>query len=136
MFGVNAYPTIEAKNSRGVFYKGYVNNSGGYIVPNVPIGDDFVLTAKIENETLERKIPKEAMPLPNTAYQFTFQFANFPPKGATLRQFRATPTSAAPGSVVKIHAVTSDPDNDALVYRWLTPDLDVATAPSASPDLD
>ena len=138
MFGVNAYPTIEAKNSRGVFYKGYVNNSGTYIVPNVPIGDDFVLTAKIENETLERKIPKEAMPLPNAAYQFTFQFANFPPKvrlvsassGGKLVQV------AAPGSMVKLHAVTSDPDNDALVYRWLTPDLDVATAPSASPDLD
>ena len=138
MFGVNAYPTIEAKNSRGVFYKGYVNNSGGYIVPNVPIGDDFVLTAKIENETLERKIPKEAMPLPNTAYQFTFQFANFPPKVRLVSASSAGTLVqvAAPGSMVKIHAVTSDPDNDALVYRWLTPDLDVATAPSASPDLD
>jgi hypothetical protein len=138
LFGVNAFATIEARTARGAFYKGYLNNSGVYIVPNAPTDEEFVLLARIEKETLERRIPKGAMPLPGRGYHFTFQFANNAPK---VRLVSATMNDrplqiAAPGSTVKLRAVTFDADGDRLEYRWLTPDLTVGSAPSSSAELD
>lgn len=138
MLGVNAYPTIEMKSSSGLAYKGYVSNQGSYIVPNVPIREDFVLRASIEKETVERKVGKDAGLAANVAYPFTFQFDNSVPKvrlvsassGGKLLQL------AAPGSTVKLRAVAADVNGDKLEYRWLTPDSDVAVGTGNTPELD
>ncbi|MGZ4993956.1 MAG: hypothetical protein ACXV79_07320 [Methylobacter sp.] len=136
MLGVNAYPTIQMKSSSGQSYQGYVNNQGGYIVPNVPTNEEFVLRASIEKETVERKVGKNAALLPNIGHPFTFQFNNSAPK---VRLVSASLNNkllqvAAPGSTIKLRAVAADVDKDALEYRWLTPDMKPIAVPSNSPE--
>jgi hypothetical protein len=138
LFGVNAYPAFEVKGSSGIIYKGFVNNNGSYIVPRVPINEDFVLHASIEKESLERTITKEAHLTPNVGYEFTFQFANSAPK---VRLVSASSNGkllqiASPGSTVKLRAVAEDAELDSLDYRWLPPDTGIMVGPNNNPEFD
>jgi hypothetical protein len=138
LFSVNAYPTIELKNSSGLLYKGFINNYGEYIVPNVPVKEDIILSASIENERVERKISAGAGLSPNIGFQFTFQFNNSAPR---VRLVSASLNGkllqvAAPGSTVKLRAVAEDVDNDKLEYRWLPPDTGSVVGPNSMPDFD
>lgn len=137
VFGVNAFPTLEMKSASGFLYKTYVNNQGQYIVPNMPVDQDVVLRAAIENETLTRNIKKGSPP--NQSRQFTFQFDNSVPK---VRLVSAAANgkllqAAAPGSTVKLRAVAADPNKDPLNYRWLTPDDGgKLIGPANAPEID
>jgi cytochrome c5 len=135
--GVNAYSRVELSTSAGTRYKGFINNFGEYIVPKVPIQEDFVLRASIDSETLEQRINKLTDLQGTRAYPFDFVFRNSAPRIRLISaQINQKPIQiAAPGSMVTLKAVAEDSDGDTLEYRWLLPEDEGIVGPSNNPEL-
>ena len=136
-FGINAYPTIELLTHSGSRFNGFVNNFGEYIVPQIPVKEDFTIKVTIEKQTTEREIKAQTGLIASRAYEFDFVLPNSPPR---IRAVTATSDGKpiqipAPGSTVALHAVSDDRDGDKLEYRWLLPDGRLV-GPSPSPDLN
>jgi cytochrome c5 len=134
--GVNTYPEIELNTSASRLYKGYVNNLGEYIIPEVPIKDDFNLTVTVDNETRELDIETETELQGNRAYRFDIVLPNSAPRIRLMSaSINGKPIQVAvPGSAVTLTAVTDDPDADQLEYRWLLPDGQIV-GPTNDPEL-
>lgn len=136
MMGVNVYPAVEIESRSGLKRRVEVNEFGQYVMPGVPVGEDFVLRAQVENEKLERPVLAQTGLAPGRAYQIDMLLRNSPPR---IRVVSATANGkpvqvAEPGSTVDLHAVADDPDGDALQYRWLLPDGTIV-GPTADPVL-
>jgi hypothetical protein len=121
--GVNAFGRVKLNVGSSTRYNAYVNNLGEYIIPSVPIDRDFVLSANIEKETLNRRIRRQTKLLAGRAYPIDFQLRNSKPK---IRVMSANNGSqrlqlAAPGSAVRLKTVAEDRDRDKLEYRWILP---------------
>jgi len=124
---VNAYASVELNVNKSVRYKAYVNNFGEYVVPRIPIKEDFILRAQIDKQTAETGTagPQALAVLQaRHAYEFDLVLLNSAPR---LRAMSAMQNGkpvqiAAPGSTVTLHAISDDPDGDKLTYRWLLPD--------------
>jgi cytochrome c5 len=121
--GVNAFGRVKLTVSGSTKYDAYVNNLGEYIIPSVPIDRDFILSANIEKETLERRIRRQTNLLPARAYPIDFQLRNSKPKIRVMSANNGTQRLqlAAPGSSVKLKTVAEDRDRDKLEYRWVLP---------------
>lgn len=140
ILGVNSYATVDlsTKTAKDI-YKAYVNNFGEFVVPRVPIKEDFVLRARIDKQTAERGV---AGPLAlaelraNHAYEFGIVLLNSAPRlrSVTAMQNGKPVQIAVPGSTVTLHAVTDEPNGDKLIYRWLLPDGKIA-GPTSDPVL-
>ncbi len=120
---VNFYPIVELE-SQSIKYSGSVNNFGEYVVPRVPIREDFVLRVQVEGQKQERAIQAQTGLAPGQVYQLDFRLPNSAPR---IRAVTATANGkpvqvAAPGSTIELQAVTDDPDDDKVEYRWLLPD--------------
>jgi len=121
--GVNAFGRVKLNVGGSTRYDAYVNNLGEYIIPSVPIDRDFILSANIEKETLERRIRKQTKLLAGRTYPIDFQLRNSKPK---IRVMSANNGSqrlqlAAPGSAVRLKTVAEDRERDKLEYRWVLP---------------
>ncbi len=132
---VNAFTTIEMQSNQGS-YKGFVNNHGEYIVPNIPNAEKFKFRASIENENLEREIFMGTL-IPNLGYKFDFRFSNSAP---TTRLVSASLNNklvqqVAPGNTITLTAVSDDSDADSLEYRWLLPEGGGTVGPNTTPEL-
>jgi hypothetical protein len=77
--GVNAFGRVKLNVGSSTRYNAYVNNLGEYIIPSVPIDRDFVLSANIEKETLNRRIRRQTKLLAGRAYPIDFQLRNRQP---------------------------------------------------------
>ena len=124
---VNAYAVVELNVNKAIRYKAYVNNFGEYIVPRIPIREDFILRARIDKQTAETGTagPQALAVLQaRHAYEFDLVLLNSPPRlrSVTAMQNGKPVQIAAPGSTVTLHVVADDPDKDKLIYRWLLPD--------------
>lgn len=116
---MNSYPRIELSSAH-VTYKGYVNNFGEYIVPQVPVTEDFALRATIDGEVMVQSFQGATRLIPGRNVPVDFMLPTSPPR---LRLVSATTGGkpvqvAAPGSTITLHAVAEDPDHDTLAYRW------------------
>jgi cytochrome c5 len=121
--GVNFFPTVTLE-SKTLKYRGEVNEFGEYIVPAIPVREDFVLRVDVEKQFQERKIQAQTGLVPGHAYQLDFVLPNSAPRlRAVTAMAGGKPVQvAAPGSTIDLHAVTDDLDGDKLEYRWLLPD--------------
>lgn len=135
--GINAYATVDRTTISGNKYLGYVNNFGEYVVPQVPVREKFTLHFSVDGEVLKQEIDPQTGLQPGRAYEFSSIFANSSPRvHAVTATANGKPVQvAAPGSQVTLHAVTDDPDNDKLEYRWQLPDATGVTGPNPSGDL-
>ena len=137
--GVNAYPTVTLTTKSGVTYKGYVNNFGEYIVPRFPIKEEFAMRVSIEKLSRETGVggPEALAKLvARRGYEFNVRLPNSAPRIRIVSAMSAgKPVQLAlPGSDIVLNAVSEDPDNDKLQYRWLLPDGKVV-GPTADPVL-
>ncbi len=134
--GINAYAQVELTTTAGATFRAFVNNEGQYIVPSIPVGQDFTLTVIVEKEKLERRINKLTNLQPGRNYEFDFELPNHPPRIRLVSAgVNGKPIQIAkPGSAVTLTAVAEDRDSDKLQYRWLLPDGSVS-GPSNSPQL-
>ena len=55
LLGVNSYGRVELQVGTSTVFRGYVNNFGEYIVPTIPVKQDFTLRVSVDNETLVRR---------------------------------------------------------------------------------
>lgn len=136
MMGVNAFATVNLKTASGAKYMGYVNNFGEYIVPSVPVTEDFALRVDIDKESRELKINKRTNLVPQRDYAFDFEFRNSAPR---IRLTSASANGkkvqiAAPGATITVKAVAEDRDADKLIYRWSLPDGNMV-GPTNDPEL-
>ena len=136
VMGINAYAQVELTTTAGVVFRAFVNNNGAYIVPSIPVGQDFTLAAIMEKETLERRINKLTNLQAGRSYEFDFELRNHPPRIRLVSAgVNGKPIQIAkPGATVTLTAVAEDRDADKLQYRWLLPDGSVS-GPSDSPTL-
>jgi hypothetical protein len=121
--GVNAFSKVKLTVGTSTKYDAYVNNLGEYIIPAVPVGTDFTLTASIEKEALDRKIRKQTNLQPGRSYPIDFVLRNSKPKVRVVSANNGTQRLqiTAPGSAIKLKTVAEDRDKDQLEYRWLLP---------------
>ena len=121
--GVNAFGRVKLTVGGSTKYEAYINNLGEYVIPSVPIDNDFILGASVEKESLERRIRKQTKLLAGRVYPIDFVLRNSKPK---IRVMSANNGGqrlqiAAPGSAVKLKTVAEDRERDKLEYRWLLP---------------
>jgi cytochrome c5 len=137
---VNSYATVELNTDKAKgIYKAYVNNFGEFVVPRVPIKEDFTLRAQIDKASAERGVagPQALAELQaRHAYEFGIVLLNSPPRlrSVTAMQNGKRVQIAAPGSTVTLNAVADDHNGNKLIYRWLMPDGKVV-GPTADPVL-
>ncbi|MEK6282989.1 MAG: hypothetical protein AABN95_21740 [Acidobacteriota bacterium] len=122
--GVNSYARVKLTIGGSVKHEAYVNNFGEYIVPSIPLDQDFSLAASIDHENLERRIRKATSFQAGRATPIDFQLRNSKPD---IRVMSVTKNGkplqmAAPGSAVVLKAVAEDREKDKLEYRWMLPD--------------
>ncbi len=125
MVKVNSFATIElSTQSNGVTYEGYLNNFGEYIIPSVPVGEDFSITTRIDKEEKIFKVKKETNLKPNLDHNINIQLKNIPPKVHLVSASIADkPVQVvALGDTVKLTTSSSDLNGDKLIYRWSFPD--------------
>lgn len=134
---VNAYAQVVLETAQGSQYKGFVNNLSEYIIPSVPINEDFIIRTHIDKEKQEWHIGKGTNLLANQYNKINIQFTNRPPKAHVLSaSMNGKPVQVvAPGSTVTLTATTSDLDDDKLTYRWALSD-GTTVGPNADPTLD
>lgn len=122
--GVNSYGRVKLSIGGSLKHEAYINNFGEYIVPSIPIDQDFSLAASIDNENLERRIRKATNLQAGRASPIDFQFRNSKPSIRLMSVIRGGKRlqMAAPGSAVVLKAVAEDREGDKLEYRWMLPD--------------
>jgi len=135
--GVNAYATVDRIAVSGDKYRGFVNNFGDYVIPQVPVNEKFTLQYEIDAEVMKQVVEPQTGLKPGKAYEFSSIFANSAPR---IRMVTAMANGklvqvAAPGSQLTLHAVADDPDNDQLEYRWILPDAPGLVGPTSSSEL-
>ncbi|XIA62100.1 carboxypeptidase-like regulatory domain-containing protein [Bradyrhizobium sp. TZ2] len=133
---VNAYARIDMSASSGARHRAYVNNFGEYVIPQIPIKEDFVLRASIDGHAIERPIKTLTNLSAGRVYPFDFVFPDPAPR---IRVISATSAGkpvqiAMPGSTITLHAVAEDPHSHKLQYRWLLPD-GTMVGPTNDPEL-
>ncbi len=119
--GVNAYGHIELLVGANTVHRGYINNFGEYVIPAVPVKQDFTLRVRVEQESLDRRIDKLTGLQPFRDYPIDIQLNNSAPKVRLVSaSVNGKPIQvAALGNTVTLKAVTVDRDADQLTYRWL-----------------
>src|SRR5262249_46137050 len=108
-----------------------------YIVPKIPVKEEFTLRASIDNQAMERAIRPFNQMVGGRAYSLDFVFPTVAPR---IRLVSATSNLkpvqiATPGSTITLHAVADHPSGHSLRYRWLLPDGQVV-GPTSNPDLE
>jgi len=120
----NAFAEVRVLAVGGVRSKrfAYVNNFGDYILPAVPATGTISLQARIENATTGT-VFNPAL-IPGAFRRANFVLANHPPviQGLVGASPAGKHWTAAVGDLVKVTARASDPNGDALEYRWILPD--------------
>jgi hypothetical protein len=121
---VNFYPVVELESKSGKKYRGEINEFGEYVVPSIPVREDFVLRVQVQNQKQERQIQTQTGLVPGRAYEFDFVLPNSAPRIRAVTAMSAgKPVQVAnPGRTIDLHAVTDDREGDKLEYRWLLPD--------------
>jgi cytochrome c5 len=121
---VNAYPRVDLSTPSGAKHRAYVNNFGEYIVPQIPVKEDFTLRASIDKLASERQIKALTKLTGGRAYPFDFVLPNVTPRIRVVSAMSSgRPVQiATPGSNITLHAVADHPKGHKLEYRWLLPD--------------
>lgn len=121
---VNSYARVDLVTRSGGKHRAYVNNFGEYVVPQIPVKEEFGLRAHIDSLAHEDQIRPFNQMAQGGAYQLNFVLPNSAPR---IRLVSATAAGkpvqiATPGSNITLHAVADHPDGQKLQYRWLLPD--------------
>ncbi|MBI1850337.1 MAG: hypothetical protein HYR85_08345 [Planctomycetes bacterium] len=133
---VNAYPIIDLTTGSRSKHRAYVNNFGEYVIPRVPVKEDFALRVSIDSHSIERRIRAQTKLIPGGIYPIDIVFPAAAPR---IRLVSAMANGkpiqiATPGSTLTLHAVADDRDGFPLQYRWLLPDGSLV-GPTTNPDL-
>jgi mono/diheme cytochrome c family protein/cytochrome c5 len=135
--GVNSYVSVELLIANNITYKGFVNNFGEYVIPQVPIADKFSVNFSIDGEVSKREIDPQTGFIAGSSNELSAIFANSSPR---IHALTATVNSkviqvAKPGSQIQLNAVADDPDGDKLEYLWVLPDSTNAVVPTTDSTL-
>lgn len=135
--GINAFSTVTMKTASGTTYKGYLNNFGEYVIPQVPIREKFSVLFTIDKETLKRDIDPVTAYVAGRVYELSAIFENSSPviHGLTATANGKVLQVAAPGSQVVLNAIADDPEGDKLEYSWVLPDAKGVVVPTTSSTL-
>lgn len=135
--GINAYSTVRLSTASGATYRGFVNNFGEYVVPQIPVNEKFAVRFGIDGEVLKRGVDPQTGLNPGRVYELSAILANSTPRiHALTATANGKPVQVAvPGSQVKLHAVADDPDGDKLEYRWELPDAGGVVSPTTNSEL-
>ena len=133
---VNAYPRVDLITASGARHNAYVNNFGEYVVPKIPVREDFVLRVSVDSLTTERRIKAVTGLAAGRAHSFDFVLPNVAPRIRVVSAMSSgKPVQiATPGSTITLHAVADHPTGRQLAYRWLLPDGQVV-GPTNQPAL-
>lgn len=117
---VNAFTQIRLHDGTKDLDIVYVNNFGDYLIPQAPVQADLWLEATTENELDEYGIAADTMPA-GSAYRSDIRMLNHRPLLEPLEPTVGGDYArvAAPGGTVQLHAEATDPDGDAVSYRWI-----------------
>jgi hypothetical protein len=117
---VNSYATVTPQPAP--HQRAYVNNFGDYILPAVPRRRLVAVQAAIERARKAIRLYSAAIPVSRVA-RVDITFTNHRPRALSIAA--ALPGgnhwSTRPGSPITLTARASDPDGDAVQYRWIPP---------------
>lgn len=121
---VNSFGIVEMQSNGTTKHKAYINNFNEYVIPMIPVGENFDLKVVVEKEELTRRIDKQSLLQPSQDYSFDFTLSNAPPELRMLSaMFNGKPLQEVPaGKEVEVVAVAQDIDGDKISYRWRMPD--------------
>lgn len=132
--GVNNFGTVELLRGKKSVHKAYINNFNEYVIPVVPLKEDFVLRVTTEKERVDRLVDQQTLLQANQDYGFHISLNNTPPE---LRMVSAMignkpVQEAIAGQDVVLQALARDHDKDNLRYFWQLPgDKIVGPGPDA-----
>jgi hypothetical protein len=117
---VNSFASVRSR--RVPRRRAYVNNFGDYILPAIPLRRSDVLEARIEGARSAVSVSPASAPASGVV-RVDITFANHRPRGLSVAGALSGGHrwSFRPGSTATLRAEASDPDGDALKYRWIPP---------------
>ncbi len=110
-------------SSRKQRFEALVNNFGEYLIPQVPTRERLFLSARVERGEGEQELHPQANLAGAPVHRIDLAIRNSAPRLAPLVPQSAGSGRrvqvAAPGETVVLKAQVTDPDGDAVEYRWL-----------------
>lgn len=120
---VNAFARVQLLNKEGnSFQEALVNNFGEYLLPQVPVDTPVTLRARMEGASKDQLLLPEANLGGAPSHAVDLAMGNAPPR---LEPLTATDSAGRrikvgrPGSTVRLAAHGSDPDGDAVSFKWM-----------------
>ncbi|MBV9923737.1 MAG: hypothetical protein JOZ96_01755 [Acidobacteria bacterium] len=121
--GVNAFARVVLLDDGGnKLQEVFVNNFGEYLLPQVPPRQKIAIRAEVEGGVKEQRLLPQANLEGAPFHPIDLVIGNTPPRLEPLVAVDGSGRrvkTARPGNTVELKADVSDPDGDALKYRWL-----------------
>ena len=122
---INAFTTVTLVGGGRKLYETFVNNHGDYLVPQVPVGGNVALVARIEGDSFEQKILPESELQRSPLVVYDLRMHNSPPVLEPVGAFDTASQKpvqvAAPGATIELRATARDADGDPISYSWELP---------------